>query len=260
MRKWIVSVLVILLLAVPVFAQSPLVVDESHLLQEGQVGFVEEAFQKVELEEGFSPIVVTIDSFGGLSAEEYAGNFYDAYEYADDGILLLVSLEEGEWFILTNGLCAQRISDYEAEMIGEQILPEIREGLYYEAFINFSEISTAYMQPDPDITYDADDYEEEPESSGNGMAILVCMAIGLGIGLLVTAYMASQMKAVGMKDNASDYIRAGSMTVTNSRDIFLYSQVTRTPKAENNSSGGRSSGGGSRSSGGGSRGGAGGRI
>ena len=255
MKKWIASVLIILLLAVPAFAQSPLVVDESHLLQDGQVGFVEEAFQKIAQEEGFSPIVVTIDSFDGLSAEEYAGNFYDAYEYADDGILLLVSLEEGEWYILTNGLCAQRISDYEAEMIGEQILPEIREGLYYEAFINFSEISTAYMQPDPDVTYDEENYAQEEESSGNGVVILICMAIGLGIGILVTAYMASQMKAVGMKDNASDYVRAGSMNVTNSRDIFLYSQVTRTPKPKDNSSGG-----GSRSSGGGIRGGAGGRF
>jgi len=262
MKKWIASVLIILLIAVPVFAETPLVVDESGLLQEGQVGFVEEAYQKVALEEGYTPIVVTIDSFGGLSAEEYAGNFYDAYGYGEDGILLLVSLKEGEWYILTNGLCAERISDYEAGEIGEQVLPEIRDGLYYEAFINFAEISKVYMQPDPVMPDTEYEYEEdEEEASGNGLIIFICLAIGAGIGILVTSYMASQMKAVGMKANASDYIRSGSMAVTDSRDIFLYSQVTRTPRPKNNSSGGgsRSSGGGSRG-GGVSRGGAGGKI
>ena len=266
MKKCILMVLVILLLAVPVFAQTPLVVDESGLLMEGQVGFVEETLREVELREGFTPVVVTIDSFGGLSAEEYAGNFYDAYGYGDDGVLLLVSIEEGQWYVMTNGLCAEEITDYEASLIGETILPDIREGLYYEAFTAFPELAVEYMQPEPEIdTEYGEEYVEDSsvESTANGVIILICMAIGVGIGILVMGYMSAQMKTVVTKEHAADYIRPGSMKVTYSRDLFLYSQVTKTPKPKNNSSGGsgRSSSGGSHSSGGGgSRGGAGGRI
>lgn len=253
MRKWIICMMVFLLLAIPVSADTPLLVDDSGLLPEGQVAFVEEALREVEAAEGFSPIVVTIDSFGGLSAEDYAANFYDAYGYGTDGILLLVSLEEGQWHILTNGLCAQRISDPEAAELGEQILPKIRDGLYYEAFLDFAQLAAEAMQPDPGVSEQniQDEYAEE-ESTGKGLVILICMAIGLGIGILVMAYMHSKMKTVSSKDHAADYILSGSLVMTQSRDIFLYSHVTRTPKPKSNSSG--------RSHGGGSRGGAGGRI
>ena len=60
------------------------------------------------------------------------------------------------------------------------------------------------------------------------------------------------MKSVRQKNDAADYVRPGSMQLTHSRDLFLYSHVSRTAKPKNTSSGG--------GGGGGSRGGAGGRL
>lgn len=263
MKKLILCILALLVLAAPVSAETAYVVDESGLLQSGQVGFVEDAFREVEQTEGFTPIVVTIDSFGGLSAEEYAGNFYDAFGYGPDGILLLVSLTEGQWYILTNGRCAETISDYSASRIGEQVLPMIRDGLYYEAFLTFAELSVEAMQPEPVAQNQPEPAYEEESAGGFGGLVLICMGLGLVAAVFVMAYLAANMKTVAKKQGASDYVRSGSMRLTDSRDIFLYSNVTRTPKPKSNASGGHSGGArGSHRGGGGSRsrGGAGGRI
>jgi len=67
--------------------------------------------------------------------------------------------------------------------------------------------------------------------------------------------MKGQLKSVRFKSAASDYTKAGSMNVTESRDLFLYRTVSRREKPRENSGGssthtsssGRSHGGGGRS-------------
>ncbi|MBQ9472409.1 MAG: TPM domain-containing protein, partial [Ruminococcus sp.] len=54
---------------------------------------------------------------------------------------------------------------------------------------------------------------------------------------------------VAMEHGAANYVRAGSMNVTQSRDTYLYSTVTRTEKPKNNGGSSHSSGGGSYSGG-----------
>lgn len=64
--------------------------------------------------------------------------------------------------------------------------------------------------------------------------ILICLGIGLLIAFIVTAVMRGQLKTVHTREGASDYVRQGSMTVTQSDDQFLYRNVTRTPKPKDN--------------------------
>ena len=264
MKKILVFLLALCLLAVPVCAEGYLVLDGSGLMESHDVAKLEEVYGQYSAEYGFTPILLTVDSFGGLSAEEFASEYYDVQGYPEDGILLLVSLEEGQWYILTNGECYYRISDREAQSIGEQILPMIRDGSYYAAFLRFPELaaeiyvsaeSTQQWEPGLEV----DDYEDYESESPKKMKLSTCILIGMLIGLVVTGIMAAMMKTVRQQSGASDYIRPGSMKLTNTRDIFLYSHVSRSPKSSSSSSGGGSRGGGGRS-GGGSRGGAGGRI
>lgn len=256
MKRLLSLILVLLLIAVPVAANTTLIQDDSGLLTDTDVVRLEEIYSECAQDHGFTPALVTTDSFGGLSAEEFAGQYYDIMGYPEDGILLLVSLEEGQWYILTNGACYDRISDWDAENIGEEIASMLRSGAYYAAFLKFPELAADVFEANEA----ADVWEEEPEEvsvvtkKASGKTIAICMGVGMLIGLIVVGIMAAGMKSVRKQNNATDYVRAGSMHVTQSRDIFLYSHVTRTAKPKNNSSGGGSH------SGGGSRGGAGGRI
>lgn len=244
MRKVFVLILALALLAVSAFAAGNLVNDGEGLLSYEEAAELENIYASYS---DFTPVLVTVDSFGGLSAEDFAGRVYDQMGYPYDGILYLVSLTEGEWYILTNGACYDRISDWDAEAMGEELVDYLRDGDYYEAFEAFPQLAEQYFLDG------ADDYvyTDAPVQKNYGKTIAICMGVGLLIGVITAGIMAAMMKSVRPQNSASDYVRPGSMQLTNQRDIFLYSRVTRTPRPKSGSSG---------SSGGGSRGGAGGRI
>jgi len=130
MKKTLVLMLVLVLLAVPVMAAPNLVTDGEGLLTNAEAMELEQYYESFADTYGFTPILVTTDSFGGQSAESYAGSYYDANGYPFDGILYLVSLTEGEWYILTNGACHDRISDTGAEDMGEELVEYLRDGAY----------------------------------------------------------------------------------------------------------------------------------
>lgn len=64
--------------------------------------------------------------------------------------------------------------------------------------------------------------------------IIVSAIIAIGGGLLITGIMRGQLKSVGMKSNAADYVRKGSMQVTERNDFFMYRKVDRREKPKNN--------------------------
>ena len=251
MKKLIACFLVVLLLAVPVFAENYHIHDDSHLLQDHDVQKLEQVYSDYADTYGFTPVLVTVDSFGGLSAEAFAGEFYDIMDYPEDGILLLVSLEEGYWHILTNGECHYRISDTEANAIGEALVPMIQSSQYYASFLQFPELAAEIFAANEPAENELPDVAPAVAKKSYGKTIAISMGVGMLIGLVAVGIMVAMMKTVRPQNEALDYVCAGSFQLTASRDIFLYSNVHRTPKPKSNSSG---------SSGGGSRGGAGGRL
>lgn len=245
MKKWIVLILALLVLAVPVMANTPLVQDGEGLLSYEEAARLEEIYADFAANQDFTPVLVTVDSFGGRSAGDFAGRVYDQMGYPEDGILYLVSLSEGEWYILTNGACYHRISNADTQNMGEILVEYLRDGEYCEAFAMFPELAE-------EAFYDSTPGEESaPAKKNYGKTIAISMIVGFAIAGIAVGVMAYQMKSVRQQRDASDYVRSGSMQIRDRRDIFLYSHVSRTPKPKSNSSG---------SSGGGSRGGSGGKI
>ena len=252
MRKILVLLLALLLLAIPVSAENYHIHDDEGLLKDHDVQRLEQVYDEAFLEYGFVPALATVESFGGMSAEEFANKYYDIQSYPDDGILLLVSLKEGQWYILTSGECHDRISDADAAALGEELLPLIRDGQYYAAFLAFPEkAGEIFLANEP--AEEIPDVAPAVPKKTFGKTFAICMGVGLLVGGIAVGIMAMQMKSVRANAAASDYMIPGSANLTLSRDIYLYSRTTRSPKPKSNSSGGGHSGGGS-------RGGAGGRI
>lgn len=236
-KVWILLLALLLMLAVPVSAAGQLVYDGENLLTDSEIQALEAKYAECAQLYGFSPILVTTDSFEGMTAAEYAGHFYDTHGFPQDGMLFLVSFTEGEWYLLTNGVCYETISDSTAQGIGEDMVEILHAGDYYGAFAQFPELAGIYF--------------EDLDFMGYLLIIAGCIGVGCVVGLIVAGIMALMMKSVGSKYNAADYVRPGSMRLSTQRDIFLYSHVTRRAKPKNNPSSG---------GGGGSRGGAGGKL
>lgn len=253
MKKCIAFALVLLLvLAVPVSAEDYYVHDDEGLLESHDVVKLEEVYSDFSAQNGFDVALATVDGFGGLSAESFAKELYEVYGYSQDTMLYLVSLTEGEWYILLKGECASRLSDAEASQIGEELVELLRSGQYYAAFLAFPDAALElYLVNAPvETEYAEGSYEEEE------LTFIDCYitfgGVGFLVALIVVVVMLVQMRSVRSAGGAQDYICAGSIKLTSSRDIFLYAHTSRRPKPKPSSSSGGSSG---RSTGG-----AGGRI
>ena len=68
--------------------------------------------------------------------------------------------------------------------------------------------------------------------------IPISLVVGVVLSLMVVGTMKSKLKTVRFQAAANNYVKAGSMNLTERRDIFLYNTMTKTKKEKNDSSSG----------------------
>lgn len=248
MRKLIALLMVLLMIAVPAFATGNLICDQSGLMTEEEVAELEALYAQYQQEHGFTPVFVTADSFDGLDAASYAEWFYDHNGYPQNGVLLLLSLQEGLIYIMTSGDCYESIDSDDLMLMNEELLLPLASGDYRDAAVQFAELAIELQKPDIS--------EEMPESSQENTEevkqgsdqkpvakkIALSMVIGLVIGLIAVGIMAIPMRTVSGKATAADYIRPGSMMITEKRDIYLYSRTRRMAKSKSTNPGAQNAG------------------
>jgi len=71
----------------------------------------------------------------------------------------------------------------------------------------------------------------------SGKRLIVSLVIGVIIALIITGIMKGQLKSVRYQPAATSYLRDNSFNLKVSRDLFLYSRITRQPKPKSSSSG-----------------------
>ena len=185
-------------------------------------------------------VIVTTDSLGGKTAQEYADDYFIDHGYGQgqdrDGILFLVDMGDRNWAIATHGYAIDAFTDAGQSYIMDQVKPYLSDGDYSEAFQTFAmQCDDFIMQAELGEPYDVDNLPKEPFDVG--VNILIALAVGIVAGLLVTGNMRRKLKTVRKQDQAASYVRKGSMNVTKSNDFYLYRTVSRTakPKEEEHS-------------------------
>ena len=254
MKKLITMLLVLLItlsFAVPAFAEAmPRLVDQADLLTDAQEASLLSKLDSISNRQGMDVVVVTADTLDGKSPMAYADDFYDYNGYAEDGILLLVSMEDSDWWISTAGYGITAFTDAGIEYLGDRFVPSLSDGDYAGAFETYAnhcdEFITQAKTGDP---YDTHNLPKEPFDFLLNLA--VSFVIGLVIAAIATAVMKGKLKSVHAQAGASGYVKTGSMNVTHRQDLFLYRDVNRTAKPKDSSgssthtsSSGRSHGGG----------------
>ena len=247
----LLALLITLSFAVPAFAEAmPRLVDQADLLTDAQEAALLSKLDTISNKHGMDVVVVTADTLEGKSPTAYADDFYDYNGYCEDGILLLVSMEDSDWWISTAGYGITAFTDAGIEYLGNRFVPSLSDGDYAGAFEIYAntcdEFITQAKTGDP---YDTHNLPKEPFDFLMNLAI--CFVIGLVIAAIATAIMKGQLKSVRSQAGASSYVKSGSLNVTHRQDLFLYRDVKRTAKPKDSggssthtSSSGRSHGGG----------------
>lgn len=246
MKKFSIILFVFLMcltLSVPAFAAgAPRLYDGADLLTESEEATLLARLDKISEAHQVEVIIATVSELDGLSPDGYVEYYYDSgdYGYGDnrDGVLLLISMEDRDWRILSNGFGATAITTDEIDAIGEDIVSYLGDEDYVAAFNAFA---------------DECEYQINGERNGfpfnYGKNLLIALIIGLVVAFIATGVMKGKLKSVHRKVEADSYVKGGSMQVSLSNDIFLYRTVNRVKKESSSSS--SSSGGSSRNVGGG---------
>lgn len=239
------SLLILLVLCVSVIctvrAVAPLLVDDADLLTASEEAILADKLENLRDSLGMDVVIVTTESLGGKSAAAYADDYYDYNGYSANGILLLVSMNEREWYISTSGSAIHAITNAEIDCLGDLFVSDLSCGDYLVGFLHFADGVRSYT-----VQSDAAD-------GISVTGLLVCIVIGVAVGFVAVMCMKSQMKSVRPQNAAGSYVVNGSFRLNYSNDLFLYRNVTRVAKPQNNSSGTHRSSSGSSHGGGGGR-------
>ncbi len=243
-------------------AGGDVLVDDAWLLSNSEAEDLEAFLKEISDRHNMDVAVVTKDGLGGRNIMEFADDYYDYEGYRPNGIMLVLDMDQRDYWITTTGECINIFNDYDIEELGDEFVPYLSAGEYYEAFHRFGELceeeiiayengTDNYYDTDEDYQGDVAPWEDESSSRSSEPAVGVMAAgsgvIGLLVAAIVTGVMRSKLKSVHYQQAAGAYEIPGSFHLTAHRDTFLYRHVDRVakPKEENRSSGGSHGGGGS---------------
>ena len=191
--------------------------------------------------------IATVDGTGDMSVDEYVNYYYDnsglGYGVEREGVLFLIDMDSRKFRILSNGghVAAKAISPDVISDITDTVTSDLSAGNYVSAFNSY---------------IDECEYQINGQINGFpfklGRNIIIALVIGLVVALIATGSMKGKLKSVKKQDAAGSYVKQGSLMLSESRDTFLYSRVTRTEKQSSSDNNRSSSGGSSRNVGGGS--------
>ena len=274
MATGIVACLLLLILHIPVAAVTmagdgdetyavtdlPRVIDNAQLFSEVGAIQLESTCVSLAEEYGCDTVILTIDDLEGQSAQAYSEDYYDYGGYGVDeessGLILLIYVNgsDREWYVTATGICADPVYDGGFDRIESAVLPLLRESEYEDAAWSFlAEASILYEEARSassdsgyndgnagGIWYDVPgngDSGYTPSGGARfstGQRFLICLGIGALLSLLIVLFIHSRMKNVSLKRDSDMYAVNQGLHLTDSRDIFLYSNVTKRPRPQEN--------------------------
>lgn len=235
MKKRVFAILLALVLclclSLPALATEaiPRLVDNADLLTAEQELTLLEKLDEISIRQKVDLVIVTVETLDGKEPMDYADDFQDYNGYNPDSVLLLVSMEDRDYWIATAGYGITAVNDDAIDYLSDQIQPELSDENYAKAFDLFA------VKCDDLITQarNGNPYKAPFQVVLN---VIIALVIGLVVALIATGVMRGKLKSVRSKYEAADYVRPGSMKVTQSREIFLYRNVTRTPRPKDSGS------------------------
>ena len=226
--------------------KQPRLVDNANLLNAAERVFLLQKLDEISQRQQLDVVVVTVDSLDGKSAMNYADDFFDYNGYGfgetHDGILLLVSMEERDWWISTTGYGITAFTDAGLEYISDCVVPKLSDGAYGKAFDIFAEKCDAFItQARSGAPYDVDNMPKEPFRLG--LCLFISVIVGLFAAGCVIWSLQRQLKTVHAQPGAENYFLLSAPQLTVNQETYLYSTMSSHPKpkpSEINRSGGRS--------------------
>lgn len=251
MNKRLFALLLVLVLCactvIPAFATTDppsSVQDYAQLLTEEEAAALKTKLDAIAEKFSVQVAVITVENCGDKDHADYTKAVYQEYGYGlgkdKDGILLLIDMDEENrgWYIYGKAMGSEAMTNSEIEEVGDAMTPDLSDGNYAAAFNTYALACEERI----DIAINGEPFKFVRN-------LIISLVVGIVLALIITGIMKGKLKSVRPQRAAANYVRAGSMNVTESYEIFLYRTVDRKEKPKSSSS---SSSGSGESGGGGS--------
>jgi uncharacterized protein len=253
MKKRLFALLLVLVLCactvIPAFAttdQPSSVQDYAQLLTEEEAAALKTKLDAIAEKFSVQVAVITVENCGDKDHADYAKAVYQEYGYGlgkdKDGILLLIDMDEENrgWYIYGKAIGSKAMTNSEIEEVGDTMTPDLSDGNYAAAFDEFAaQCETFIAQAKTGDPFDTHNLPKEPFNKG--MALVIALIAGFIIGKIYTGKLKGQLNTVRKQAAASGYVKENSLNISNSRDFFLYRNVSKTAKESSSKSDGGSS-------------------
>ena len=238
--------LICITLILPCYAaefENPPIVDTAEILSESQLEELTEKAEEVRQKYNFEVAIVTEDEMSGYDAMSSADDIYDYNGYGagenDDGILLYICRDTREYHITTHADGLRVFNDRGIEYLKKNIEEELTNDNYYLAMDVFADLCDELLE----MAANGEPYNKKQLS----LTYILCVLAGALLIPFIIAKMMTNSKLAKMKtavenNYAANYVKNGSKRLDFSRDIFLYSNITKTERPKNESSHKSSSG------------------
>ena len=252
--KRFVTIMIVLLCfvsAITVYADfiNPTITDSAGYLTEEQNEELTAQFNSIREKYSFDVAFVSEKSLSAVDAQAAADDIYDynGYGYGEnyDGILFYIADSEREYHFSVCGSGETIFNENGLAYLEKKIVPYLKKDNYYAAVKSYADHTEELLE----MAAEGKPFNKRQHS----MKYILCVVAGALLLPLILAYFMMHKKLCAMKtavkeDNAANYMKPNSMNLDFSRDIFLYSTVTKTEKPKSDSgshtsSSGRSHGG-----------------
>ncbi|MBQ9599272.1 MAG: TPM domain-containing protein [Clostridia bacterium] len=232
------SLLLLMLLTltqISVFAVNPPVIDEAGYLNSAELADITQRLEKLRSDYNFDVAIVIEENMKYSDAEKAADDIFDYNGYGlgagKDGILLYLSKNPRKYHISTHGYGITAFTDRGLVHLRDEILPYMEDNKFYNAFVAYAETAGEMLEMARN---------GQPYNKKSGMSTVIAWAIAIIAPFVIAAFATKargkRMNTARYQDYANDYMKPGSMNVDVSRDIFVYSNITRTKRVKQSSS------------------------
>ena len=157
----------------------------------------------------------------------------------DEGMVFYVGISVRQWRMVGIGNTYNRLNSDAMDLLADRCVPLLEQDDFEGAAMEFAKTA------DEILTATKDGAEFKTPLPWQTILIASLIA-GIVIAGLSVYSMVSKLKTVRHQAAARNYVKENSLNLTQSRDLFLYRTLTRTPRPKSDSSSRGGSGGGSR--------------
>lgn len=236
------------------------IVDMANILNSEQTSQLEQKITQVINNCQMDVVILTTCLNNGKSMVDFADDYYDENDYGIDlrksGLILVLSLQDNEWYISTSGAAIDTFSDWGIEYLGKVMKPSLVDRNFYQAFEDFVSYTEKFnvqavtdkpydrynqgdlpnLDVDEEVVFDNQDNSEPKTKMDSNKRILISLGAGLIIGFIISFIRMGKLNTKKSVKNANEYVKENSFKLTKSNDLYLYQTVTKRarPKYEDN--------------------------